>query len=100
MAESLASIRWSCIGLASVAFCRRICVALALFGQEEPGVIDEAFRILKQRSVAGVGIEGHLRVIQMLEHEVRVAVGKHRVVAAAYDQNRLTDGAQNPVARI
>jgi len=46
-------------------------------------VIDEAFRILKQRSVAGVGIEGHLRVLQMLEHEVRVAVGKHRVVAAS-----------------
>jgi hypothetical protein len=36
----------------------------------------------------------------MLEHKVRVAVGKHRVVAAAYDQNRLTDGAQNPVARV
>src|SRR5271154_2896935 len=61
---------------------------------------DEALRILKQCSVASIGIEGHLRVLQMLKHEVRVAVGKHGVVAAADDQNRLTDGSKNPVARI
>ena len=49
--------------------------AAALFRQEKCGVADEALRILKQRSMAGVWVKDQLRVFQMLEHEIGVVVG-------------------------
>ena len=49
--------------------------AAALFRQEKCGVADEALRILKQCSMAGIWVEDQLGVFQMLEHEVGVVVG-------------------------
>jgi len=60
---------------------------------------DETFRILKQRSMASVWIEDQPGVFQMLEHEIRVAVG-HRIVAAAHDQHRLVDAPQDFVVGV
>ena len=58
---------------------------------------DEALRILEQCSMASVGVEYQLGIFQMLEHEVRVAVGEHRIVAAAHDEDRLVNATQDLV---
>ena len=50
--------------------------------------------------MAGIGVEDQLGVSQMLEHEIRVAVGKHCAVAPAHDEDRLADPPQDLVLGI
>src|ERR1700676_486015 len=70
---------------------------LDLIVQKKDHVIDEQRRILEQRAMPGVGIQDQLCILEMLEHEVRIPVGKHSVVAPTYHQNGLADGLENRV---
>jgi hypothetical protein len=70
------------------------------YSVKKSSVADEALRILKQRSVASVRVKDQLSIFQMLEHEIRIAVGQHRIVAAAYDQDRLVDRAEDLIIRV
>jgi hypothetical protein len=68
--------------------------------QEGPDVADEQRVVLKQRAVAGVGIEDQLSVAESLEHCVGVVRRHHGVVAAADHESGLGDGAQGGVLGI
>jgi hypothetical protein len=68
--------------------------------EEERHVTDEQLGILEQGTMARVGIQDQLGVLQALEHEIRVLIRKHRVGTSADDKHGMFDPTQGGMLRI